>query len=103
MAIPELVSSLHSGFSSITSTMLTIQTSNASQVQQLNQSISKFLALRNTFFNRNRLSLIPATPLTQIVPGAQPSGASATPSNSTSAVPTYQLNRDILTITDAWR
>ncbi|CEG69734.1 hypothetical protein RMATCC62417_05756 [Rhizopus microsporus] len=37
MAIPELVSSLHSRFSSITSTMLGIQTSNASQMQQLNQ------------------------------------------------------------------
>ncbi|CEJ05167.1 hypothetical protein RMCBS344292_19115 [Rhizopus microsporus] len=77
MAIPELASSLHSKFSSITSTMLAIQTSNASQMQQLNQRISDFFALGSTFFNPNRSSLIPTTPLTQIVPGVQPSGASA--------------------------
>jgi hypothetical protein len=72
-------------------------------MQQLNQCISDFFALGSTFFNPNRPSPIPTTSLTQIVPGAQPSGASATPPNSTSAVPTYQLNRDILTITDVWR
>ncbi|CEJ00300.1 hypothetical protein RMCBS344292_14361 [Rhizopus microsporus] len=103
MAILELASSLHSGFSSITSTMLAMQTSNAPQMQQLNQSISDFLALGSTFFNPNRPPLMSTTPLTQIFPGAQPSSASATPPNSTSAVPTYQLNRDILTVTDVWR
>ncbi|CEJ05561.1 hypothetical protein RMCBS344292_19499 [Rhizopus microsporus] len=103
MAIPELVSSLHSGFSSITSTMLAMQTSNAPQMQKLNQSTSDFLTLGSTFFNPNRPPLMPTTPLTQIFPGAQPSSASATSPNSTSAVPTYQLNRDILTVTDVWR
>lgn len=98
-AMPELVSTLEAGFSSMSSAMQSMHSSQTTEFQKLNKLWSDFFALGSAHFGQSQNSST-TIPLSQ-----QPSPAHNEPSAipTSEPLPTYTLNRTIVSVTDVWR
>jgi len=97
-AMPELVSTLESGFSLMAASMQAMSASHSAELQKVNKPWSEIFALGNAFFNQGDGSLhIPSSnPVRNTID-------TATSTPTVSSVPKYTLNRTIVTVTDVWR
>lgn len=98
-AMPELVSTLEAGFNLLTSTMRSMHSSHTTELQKVNQLWSDFFALGNSHFNQNQHSP-EAVPCVQ---QSAPTHAELPANSSTTPLPTYSLNRTIVSVVDVWR
>lgn len=97
-AMPELVSTLESGFSLMAASMQAMSTSHSAELQKLNKPWSEIFALGNAFFNQGDGSL--HIPSNNSVRNTIDTAASLP---TASHLTTYKLNRTIVTVTDVWR
>lgn len=94
-AMPELVSTLESGFSLMAASMQAMNASHSAELQKLNKSWSEIFALGNSFFNSS--SAIPFnSPINNTIDNTTTAPIAPSPT-------TYRLNRTIVTVTDVWR
>ena len=98
-AMPELVSTLESGFDLMASSMQAMNTSHTTELKKMSKLWSDFFALGNEHFNQNESS-------STITLASTPAPSVTSVNNevtSTNTLVTYTLNRKIVTVTDVWR
>lgn len=97
--LPDLVSSIATGFDTLTSKLQVLQSSQEDSNKKMNEHFAKFFALGNACFNGSSSSSVPSSlPSSLVSPATLPS-----PNSVVNAPTAYSMNRSLVSITDVWR